>query len=536
MASRYWVGGSGTWDTSTTTNWSATSGGTGGASVPAASDDVIINGSSGSPTITLTGALVCQSITTTGATCTFTSTGTLTVSGNITLSSTTTWAATGTITTAANCTITAPSTTFSCGLTLGGFTTTLGSNITLSTTSTCTFNTATGTPVLILAGFTLSTGLFTMGSFNPRVIQFGTGNITVTGSGAAFSATGSAFSYTGTPTINISNNSATTTNVMATSFSQTNALNFNITTGTYALTVTNASVFGSLNFTGFTGTWAPGTLATITFYGSLTLVSGMTFTSSTAAWTFAATSGTQTINSGGKTLGPITQAGLGGTVALGSNVTMAGTSSSYTLTAGTLNLAGFTLKVPAWNSSNSNTRVIAFGSGGSITISDNSSAAFTMTTATGYSYTGTGTISFLRSSGTVTFAGGGGSYPTLNLGGAGVVAITGANTFANINNTTTGARTLTLPASTTTTVNAFNLAGVSGSLVTINSSTSGTQATMNLTTGAVANSDYLSIKDSNVTPSTGTWYAGAHSTNVSNNTGWIFTAYPASSGNFFMFF
>ena len=29
MADRYWVGGAGTWDATTTTNWSATSGGAG---------------------------------------------------------------------------------------------------------------------------------------------------------------------------------------------------------------------------------------------------------------------------------------------------------------------------------------------------------------------------------------------------------------------------------------------------------------------------------------------------------------------------
>jgi hypothetical protein len=41
MASRYWVGGTGTWDQ--TAHWSATSGGAGGASVPTLSDDVIFN-------------------------------------------------------------------------------------------------------------------------------------------------------------------------------------------------------------------------------------------------------------------------------------------------------------------------------------------------------------------------------------------------------------------------------------------------------------------------------------------------------------
>lgn len=38
MADRYWVGGSGSWNATTTTNWSATSGGLGGASAPTSAD------------------------------------------------------------------------------------------------------------------------------------------------------------------------------------------------------------------------------------------------------------------------------------------------------------------------------------------------------------------------------------------------------------------------------------------------------------------------------------------------------------------
>ncbi len=46
MASRYWVGGTGSWNSTNTTNWSATSGGAGGASVPTSADDVFINAAS----------------------------------------------------------------------------------------------------------------------------------------------------------------------------------------------------------------------------------------------------------------------------------------------------------------------------------------------------------------------------------------------------------------------------------------------------------------------------------------------------------
>lgn len=47
MAARFWVGGSGTWDASNTTNWSTSSGTGSGASVPGASDDVTIDGAAG---------------------------------------------------------------------------------------------------------------------------------------------------------------------------------------------------------------------------------------------------------------------------------------------------------------------------------------------------------------------------------------------------------------------------------------------------------------------------------------------------------
>lgn len=95
MALRYWVGGSGDW--TDTTKWSATSGGTGGETVPNSADDVIVDGNSGSPTINMGSSnRSCKSITTTGSTCLFTTGSVFTfidinISGDITLSSTTTF-------------------------------------------------------------------------------------------------------------------------------------------------------------------------------------------------------------------------------------------------------------------------------------------------------------------------------------------------------------------------------------------------------------------------------------------------------------
>lgn len=53
MASRFWVGGTGTWDASDTTHWASSSNGAGGQSVPGSSDTVTFDGSSGGGTVTV---------------------------------------------------------------------------------------------------------------------------------------------------------------------------------------------------------------------------------------------------------------------------------------------------------------------------------------------------------------------------------------------------------------------------------------------------------------------------------------------------
>lgn len=50
---RFWVGGTGTWDAATTTHWSATSNGAGGASVPTSSDIVTFDNLSGGGVVTV---------------------------------------------------------------------------------------------------------------------------------------------------------------------------------------------------------------------------------------------------------------------------------------------------------------------------------------------------------------------------------------------------------------------------------------------------------------------------------------------------
>jgi hypothetical protein len=64
MANRYWVGGTGTWDSTNTANWSATSGGAGGASVPTSADRPNFDANSGTGTVTFTNGGVSAGATT----------------------------------------------------------------------------------------------------------------------------------------------------------------------------------------------------------------------------------------------------------------------------------------------------------------------------------------------------------------------------------------------------------------------------------------------------------------------------------------
>lgn len=91
MTDFFWVGGAGTWDNATTTNWSLTSGGAGSAGVPTATDNVRFDGNSGGGTITFANFPTGANIDFTGYTGVFPSGGgQILPNGNVTLGSTAT--------------------------------------------------------------------------------------------------------------------------------------------------------------------------------------------------------------------------------------------------------------------------------------------------------------------------------------------------------------------------------------------------------------------------------------------------------------
>ena len=98
MASRFWVGGTATWDATAGTKWSTTDGGAGGSAVPTSSDDVFFTATSGAVTITLGATATAKTFTCTGFTGIFAmSTFQFTLSGDIVLVNTMTLSGTSTV-------------------------------------------------------------------------------------------------------------------------------------------------------------------------------------------------------------------------------------------------------------------------------------------------------------------------------------------------------------------------------------------------------------------------------------------------------
>lgn len=308
MAARFWVtGGTGNWNS--TTNWSATSGGASGASVPGSADTATLNANSGSGTVTLDISPTIQTLTCTGFTGTL-AFGTNTISLN----------STGTIFTGA------------------------------------TTMTVTGTPLIIC----------TNSSGTARTISPGAG------------------------------------------ITEANSISFRVTAGTGGFTVTTTHVVRDLDFTdgvnptGFAGAYGN---VSNTIFGNFKASTGMTRTAGTGTLTFAATSGTKTINTAGVTFDcPFTFNGVGGTWQLQAALT-SGSTRTCTMTNGTLDLTSYTLTTGLFSSNNSNVRTLAFGSG-KIVLTGNSATIWALPTATNFSYTGTPTVecSYSGSTGTRTFS------------------------------------------------------------------------------------------------------------------------------------
>jgi hypothetical protein len=340
-------------------------------------------------------------------------------------------------------------------------------------------------------GFTLTQGTLDLNDFdltcltfvssntNTRSIAFGTGEINVTGNaGTVWNFENlTNFTLTGEPNVNFTYSGSTGTRTILHGRNpnvggELEAVSVNVTAGTDNVS-TQASLVGSkfknINLTGFSGNFGTGSNETRFVYGNFIIPATVTVASNIGNTLFAKSLGTQTLTTNGKTIDfPVAKTDAG-TLQLLDNLTI-GSTRTLAHTAGTIDLNDNTLTTGVYSATGSTARSIDFGTG-TLAVGGNFTAS-----GSNYTTAGTGSVS-MTSASAKTFAGGGFTYPTLNQGGAGTLTITGANTFADISNTVQPA-TITFPANTTTSVQNLSVSGTFGNLITLNSSTAGTQWTI----------------------------------------------------------
>lgn len=297
MAARFWVGGTGTWDGTSTTHWAATSNGSPGASAPTTADTVTFDSNSGTGVVT----------TAAGSTC---STTTLN-SSNIELS--------------------------------------LGANHTQTGAFTLTLGT------LSLNSYNLTSSTFVSSNSNVRTVNFGTGKLTLSGSGTTILNTGTMTGMVVTGSRNVEFSYAGSTGQrsitpasLAGGSSESIAFNLKFLSGTDIVAFSSGRAFGTVDFDGFAGSF---TTNSMVVYGDFKLSSGMTISASTGTLNMGATSGTKTITTNGKTIDqPISFSGSA--VFQFADALTQGSTRAFTLTNGTVKLkAGVTSTVGAFATS-----------------------------------------------------------------------------------------------------------------------------------------------------------------------------------------
>lgn len=228
------------------------------------------------------------------------------------------------------------------------------------------------------------------------------------------------------------------------------------------------------------------------------------------------------------------------TLFLGADMTVVG---ATTLTTGIFDADGKNFTTSTFSSTNSNVRTIRMGSGV-------------------WSIAGTGTVWNTNSLNNLTFIGGtaeviltdnstatrtfsagvlSGAAPVfykLTIGGNTSTSITNISggQYNELASTKTVAHTVQFTAGSFTAIGKWSITGTAGNPVTVKSNTNGTITVLYLIGSRVSDVDYLSVRDITVQSyivsgnqiSGAEFYAGANSTNVSNNTRVIFTAAPAS--------
>ena len=227
-------------------------------------------------------------------------------------------------------------------------------------------------------------------------------------------------------------------------------------------------------------------------FGNWTNGTGTIFSGSSTLTFFGRTA--QTVTSAGRLFSPSVEIDSpGGSVTLQDAITISGF--SLTLISGTLDASGYNITLSnnsgTFSASANNPRTIALGSA---TLALQGST-WTVANPATLTVTGAGTIS-MRSSSSKTFAGGDANYATVTLdqGGAGVLTVSGNNTFANITNTRSafGAATINF-GSTSQRVGTFTASGEAGRILTIQGTSSTSPCALIHTGAGDIGIDYVTL-------------------------------------------
>lgn len=464
LVTYYWVGGSGTWDGTTTTHWSLASGGVAAAGPPTAADIATFDANSGlgsgTATVTIAATAVCGGCSISGIN---SKTVFFSLSGNPTWSS-------GTYSFQGN-SQTAPI---------------LFQSSTVGTTRTLTINGTYGANSDV--SFMDVTVAGTGGALAGTRIGDGGGN-----SGITFTPSATQ-TWNGTSGGNWSTNAWTSRVPLL----QDDVVISSAFLASQTVTADMPRLGRSIDWTGTTGNPTLSFTISNSIYGSLTLAAGMTTTGSQSNGFFGRSS--FIIKTNGVSLSSRwTFIGIGGTYTLQDDFTCTDTGGAgMVLAAGTFAGNGHNVTANAWTlQSTSITRVLNMGSGTWTLTSGSSITVWNAAAATGLTINaGTSIILITGTTGAKTFAGNGFTYGTLQhtpTGNSGF-AITGNNTFAVLDLECTTTRTVTLPAGGTQMVTtSFTRQGASGQLLSFVSSSPGTVTTIVLLPGATETSSFNTL-------------------------------------------
>lgn len=512
MANRYWVttgttGGTGNWND--TQNWSATSGGAAGASVPGAADQALFDAASGSGTATLDISPTIQVLNMTGFT------GTLAFGIN-----------------------------------------TISVNSTGAVFTGSTAMTVTGTPLIILTNATATsrslspTAVTETNSISFRVTG-GTGTLTLNAGSYrdldftdGVNPTGYAGALAGGQVISVYGNFKASTGMSQTA--GTGGINFVATSGTKTINTAGVTFDRPFTFNGVGGTWqlqaaltSGATRACTLTNGTLDL-NGYTLTTGTFNGNNA---NTRTLAFG---TGNITLTGNNATIWTtnnSSNLTVTGTptiNATYSGSTGTRTILGPGTGASEDRSFNVNVTTasdtVSFnnqmfkditltGFTGAVVFSSTTAYGSVNISAGATSVTGALLVLAGSASGPTTFTTNGNTIgvTTVRVNALGrVVSFVGATNLTGTLSLLDG--TLKLPAGLTTTVGAFLTGASNLAQRYLQSTTAGVQATLSQASGIV-NAAQLTLQDSNATG--GAVFnapTGSQNVDAGNNTGWNFAS------------